>query len=362
MFRGLDDNNENEKQNLEIKKDFLEFYKKYCNPASKLQPKDIYSFNLVERKIFGDYHNDLAYLTRNHRLIILFEHQSTENPNMPEQLFIYYSKLLNKYIKENNINLKENKKIKLPAPELYVIEVFNSKNFNTTTKDSLDSVRIVSMFDENEFINRELIRFDTTILHFNTEKVYQEYLNGKKPEDLIHEFSLYYAANKQELSKLLSQDSDYISLSEKQLNLATILKNYKKENLENEKKKKLKEKKKTIEKQMAELRNHYKNIAAKNVIKKFQKEKIFIKILERMGEINMVNATIAVNDDEEDKEALLAETFLNFVRERERANKVEERANKAEEEINKERERANKAEEELEKLKKFLNKTMNTFD
>ena len=51
MYRGLDDNNENAELNLEIKKDFLEFYKKYCNTNSKLQPADIRPFNLLEKKV-----------------------------------------------------------------------------------------------------------------------------------------------------------------------------------------------------------------------------------------------------------------------------------------------------------------------
>lgn len=50
----------------------------------------------------------------------LFEQQSTYNPNMPLREFQYCSRLLNKWIEENNMDIYGKKLIRLPAPRCYV--------------------------------------------------------------------------------------------------------------------------------------------------------------------------------------------------------------------------------------------------
>ncbi len=347
MFRGLDDNNEDESLNLEIKKDFLAFYKKYCNPKSELQPEDIRPFNLLEKKIFGDSHNDAGYLTNENRLILLFEHQASYNPNMPSRLFNYYNILLNKFWKEQKINLVSGKKFEPPAPELYVIEVFSSKeNQKVILKKEMDtySVRIDPMFDPKGCVNRDLIRFDVTVIHFDTEEIYQEYLKGKKPEDLIHEFSLYFAMIHHELNELLANDKTFQTLA---LERQKVLQEEKEE-------KEREEKKKAIEKKIAKIRNEMRNIAVENIMKVFEKEKIFTKIFERMGEENMIDATIDMNK-EESIEGIYAEFVLTVLNERKAKEEAKEQAEIAKEQTKKER-------EEKEKIKNTLVEIFGTND
>lgn len=358
MYRGLDDNNENVELNSEIKEDFLNFYKKYCNPNSKLQSNDIRPFNLLEKKIFADFHNDLAYLANEDRLILLYEHQSVFNANMPNKLFIYYSKLLDKYLREKKIALKGKTKIKLPVPELYVIEVFDSDEEIDTKSNETYSIYVDSMFDGNEFANRELIRFDVTVIHFDTTKIYKQYLDGKNPEDLIHEFSLFYTVSDKEFHTLLLQDSEYVSLIEKRVKLTSLSKT----DIQDVKEwKDIEKQKKDIKEQINALRNHYKSIAVEKVIKKFQAERIFTKILERMGETNMVEAMIATSE-EEDTEYLLAKTTLDLIAAKKRNEQFENENGQLKNENEQFKNENEQFKSENEQFKNILIKTFGTFD
>ena len=71
----------------------------------------------LDNSIFGDLKNDLAFVIDN-KFIILIEHQSTVNPNMPLRMFIYLSQQYEKLCYSNEIY--SNRKIIVPFPELYV--------------------------------------------------------------------------------------------------------------------------------------------------------------------------------------------------------------------------------------------------
>ncbi len=79
---------------------------------------------------------------------------------------------------------------------------------------------------------------------------------------------------------------------------------------------------------MAKIRNEMRSIAVENTMKVFEKEKIFTKIFERMGEENMIDATIDMNK-EESIEGIYAEfvlTVLNEKRAKEEAKKASRRS------------------------------------
>ena len=68
-----------------------------------------------------DIYNDLAFLTSNNELIVLIEHQSTLNCNMPLRMLLYLVDEYKRIIDSNNFNLYRNKLIKLPTPKFFVI-------------------------------------------------------------------------------------------------------------------------------------------------------------------------------------------------------------------------------------------------
>ncbi len=71
----------------------------------------------LENSIFGDIKNDLAFIIDNH-FIILIEHQSTINPNMPLRMLSYIPREYERrgFTKE----LYSRRQVKVPTPELYV--------------------------------------------------------------------------------------------------------------------------------------------------------------------------------------------------------------------------------------------------
>ena len=68
-------------------------------------------------------HNDIAFQIGS-KLIIMCEHQSTINPNMPVRLFLYMAETLRKHILDDKA-LFGGKLVKIPTPEFYVL--YNGK-------------------------------------------------------------------------------------------------------------------------------------------------------------------------------------------------------------------------------------------
>lgn len=71
----------------------------------------------LDNAVFGDMKDDLSFMIED-RLIILTEHQSTINPNMPVRELCYIAKRLEKLVFSKAIYSK--RLIKLPTPEFYV--------------------------------------------------------------------------------------------------------------------------------------------------------------------------------------------------------------------------------------------------
>ena len=71
----------------------------------------------LDNSIFGDLKNDLAFVIDN-KFIILVEHQSTVNPNMPLRMLIYLAQQYEKLCYSNEIYSR--RRIYIPVPEFYV--------------------------------------------------------------------------------------------------------------------------------------------------------------------------------------------------------------------------------------------------
>ena len=71
----------------------------------------------LDNAVFGDMKDDLSFMIED-RFIILTEHQSTINPNMPVRELCYIAKQLEKLVFSKAIYSK--RLIKLPTPEVYL--------------------------------------------------------------------------------------------------------------------------------------------------------------------------------------------------------------------------------------------------
>ncbi len=77
----------------------------------------------LEDAIFGKVKNDLAFTINDNKFVVLIEHQSSENPNMPLRMLSYIARVYEKIV--TNHNLYGTKLIRIPFPEFYVL--YNGK-------------------------------------------------------------------------------------------------------------------------------------------------------------------------------------------------------------------------------------------
>ena len=84
---------------------------------------------MIEQVLYKSFYNDIAMLIDN-KIVILIEHQSTINENMPFRLLEYITRIYEKITKSKN---KFGRKlIQLPVPEFYVF--YNGKEDYPTEK------------------------------------------------------------------------------------------------------------------------------------------------------------------------------------------------------------------------------------
>jgi len=103
------------------KESLLELYKVLHPEDTEATVNDIEKI-VLENVLLIRRYNDAAMSIRD-RLLVLSEHQSTPNPNMPVRLLLYIAGEYEKIIKKNGYEkaLYSRKLINLPAPEFYVI-------------------------------------------------------------------------------------------------------------------------------------------------------------------------------------------------------------------------------------------------
>ena len=124
--------------------------------------------------LFNRLKNDISFKVGD-RFIVLFEHQSTINPNMPARMLLYSAMLYRKMLSKESIYSK--KLIPLPAPEFYVL--YNGKEpWSDNSKLYLSSA-----FAENQH-NLELVVTVRNIRYNKDNELLQKY----KP---LHDYSFF---------------------------------------------------------------------------------------------------------------------------------------------------------------------------
>ena len=112
---------------FDSKETLLELYKVFHPEDTEVTADDIEEIALENVLLIRRY-NDAAMGIRD-KLIILSEHQSTINPNMPARILLYIAGEYEKIIKRNGDykSLYSSKLITLPAPEFYVVYTGNKE-------------------------------------------------------------------------------------------------------------------------------------------------------------------------------------------------------------------------------------------
>lgn len=105
----------------ETKGNLLELYNA-LNNTEYTDEKDL-TLTTIDNVIYMGYKNDVSFIISNE--LVLYEHQSSLDPNMPLRGLVYFAKQCEKYIATQGIALPTSRKIFIPEPRYYVL--YNGK-------------------------------------------------------------------------------------------------------------------------------------------------------------------------------------------------------------------------------------------
>ena len=136
---------------------FLDLYRE-CS-GKQLGIEEIRPFDLAnDDRLFGvlkgsEMVNDVSYITADNKLIVLAEHQSTPNQNMPVRELLYYAALLRRWLANEGIDLSAASRKDIPLPEFYVAyngkTPYNEKNLEFGNEFLRSNIKLVDIhFDK----------------------------------------------------------------------------------------------------------------------------------------------------------------------------------------------------------------------
>jgi len=93
-----------------------------CNALLNTDYKDpsLLKINTLPGIFFGKFKNDLSCVIDD-KFLVITEHQSTQNLNMPLRMLFYASELFKEYITPIRTNIYKTKQITLPSPKFFVL-------------------------------------------------------------------------------------------------------------------------------------------------------------------------------------------------------------------------------------------------
>jgi len=96
------------------------------NTDTVLNPAELQLFDLDSSITKRNRINDISFITKDNKLIILVEHQSYITPNLAFKIFLYYIELIQLWLKLNKKNIHSTTPLpNLPTPEFYI--AYNGK-------------------------------------------------------------------------------------------------------------------------------------------------------------------------------------------------------------------------------------------
>ena len=98
------------------KKDLLDLYN--AVNGTDYEDAEALEVNTLENVLYISMKNDVSFIIGN--TMNLYEHQSSRNENMPLRGFLYFAKMFENYISENDIDLFSRRIQKIPTPKYIV--------------------------------------------------------------------------------------------------------------------------------------------------------------------------------------------------------------------------------------------------
>ncbi len=114
-----------------------------------------------------DFKNDVSFKTKDNKLLILIEHQSTNNVNMALRQAIYYFRIIEKYLRKNDLvsALYSDVPVTIPLPEFIVL-------YNGRRKLKEDIYNISANFEElSEYIDIKCKVYDINYTSLSNDQI-----------------------------------------------------------------------------------------------------------------------------------------------------------------------------------------------
>ena len=118
-------------------KNFVQAYKELT--GRDLDPNEIEFYDTSSLLVNKELRNDVSFITKDNRFVLLVEHQSTPCANMHVRLLLYYAEILKIYIQQHKLDVYGTKAISYPEAELYIAyngkQEIEEKNFKVKMGD-----------------------------------------------------------------------------------------------------------------------------------------------------------------------------------------------------------------------------------
>lgn len=128
--------------------------------------------NTLDGVFFGKLKNDLSCVYKNNFLVMI-EHQSTPNENMPLRMLFYVAELLKQYIEPFKEKIYQLNQIELPTPKFYLF--YNGRKdepeqrqmkLSTAFKNFSGLELVVNFYNLNEGNNEEFLQKSRTVYNY----------------------------------------------------------------------------------------------------------------------------------------------------------------------------------------------------
>ena len=130
--------------------------------------------NTLDGIFFDELKNDISCIFRG-KFLVIIEHQSTINENMPLRILFYASELLRQYVDEHKKKIYLEKLVKLPQPEFFVF--YNGRKKEAARREMRLSEAfekpsclevVVQLYNLNDAANDEFISCDESLNNYCT--------------------------------------------------------------------------------------------------------------------------------------------------------------------------------------------------
>ncbi len=157
----------------DAKKNVLSLYNALKNTS--LDNPDIIKNIKIDDTIYMDFKNDVSFMIEN-KLLVLVEHQSTVNENMPLRCLLYAGRLYEKIVK-NDVCYRR-KLVKIPTPEFIVLyngtdkypehNILKLSNAFAMDNEEIVLELIVHVYNINSEANSELLQRCNVLNQYTT--------------------------------------------------------------------------------------------------------------------------------------------------------------------------------------------------